>query len=145
MTDPNGQQCDSLDSAGYCPGDDPPTCSTVLDPTGYNNGPLDVNRAIGFLTAMLLFDGIGNITDGTPSADDAQILDNMAAEFGGIGQGDKLADDASQFASDEQSYDPDNPSSVDLAYAHPLISDILALQRDCPAGEQLGIQMLHST
>jgi hypothetical protein len=58
----------ALDAAGYCPGDDPTTalavqmtCTTVLDPTAYQNGPLTVDRAIGSLSVMLLEDGITDI------------------------------------------------------------------------------------
>lgn len=116
------------------------TCTTVVDSTGYSNGPLTTDRAVGFLTAMLVIDGLGNIMGGTPSASDAQILDTMASDLRNY-QGNKLSDDAAQFYSDETSYNPDNAASVDLAYAHPLVSDILALQRDCPAGTRMGIDM----
>jgi hypothetical protein len=163
QTDPDGQTCAALDGQGYCPGDDPTpdagsvspdaggspapalnlmTCTTVLDPTGYQGGALTVNQMIADLTTVLLTDGLVNITNGTPSADDASILDDAATEFQGFDGsiGGAVFNDAGQFASDEQSYDPDNASDVDLAYAHPLISDILALQRDCPAGEAQGIK-----
>jgi hypothetical protein len=38
QTDPNGQQCASLDSQGYCPGDDPPQ---QTDPNGQQCASLD--------------------------------------------------------------------------------------------------------
>lgn len=159
VTDPSGVPCSTLDAQGYCPGDDPApattapaaqmSCTTVLDPNGYQNGPLTVDRAIGFLSAMLLEDGITDIPTGTPSADDATILDDMATELGTenvtINENqmaqNKLLTDAQQFQMDEQGYNPDNPSTVDLAEAQPLINDILALQKDCPAGLKMGVQM----
>lgn len=36
VTDPNGQQCASLDSLGYCPGDDPSPMQQWCDSTGYD-------------------------------------------------------------------------------------------------------------
>ena len=47
-----------------------------------------------------------------------------------------LSDDAQAFAVAEENYDPDGP--VDTSYAQPMSGDILALERDCPAGMRLG-------
>lgn len=145
QADPNGQQCPALDAGGYCPGYDPMSCTTVVDPAGYRNGPLDVNRAVAFLTVMLTEDGLVNIPAGTPSADDAQILDSMASVLTGPTPGSQLSTDAAQFSADELAYNPDNAASVNLAEAHPLISDIEALQHDCPAGLKEGAQMIAGT
>jgi hypothetical protein len=37
QTDPNGQQCPALDSAGYCPGDDPSPMQQWCNGTGYSD------------------------------------------------------------------------------------------------------------
>jgi hypothetical protein len=37
QTDPNGQQCPSLDSLGYCPGDDPSPMQQWCNSTGYSD------------------------------------------------------------------------------------------------------------
>ena len=44
--------------------------------------------------------------------------------------GDKLADDGEQYYQDEQSYNPSGP--VDTSYASALVTDIGALEKDCP-------------
>lgn len=89
------------------------TCGTVVDPTGYENGPLTTNTAVAFLTDMLLTDGVANIPAGTPSSDDTNILGTMATELANY-SGNKLSADAEQ--------------------------DISALEKDCPQGFALGVQ-----
>ena len=146
QTDPNGQTCGSLDSLGYCPGDDPMACSTVVDPTGYNNGPLTAERAIAFLDAVLDTDAV-NVTDGNASNDDLRLLDEMASELTGPTPGSKLASDASQFVTDEESYNPGQTDfgPEDTSYAIAMEGDILTLDKDCPGAVSLGKQMLSSS
>jgi hypothetical protein len=50
------------------------SCNTVVDPTGWSNGPLTANQEIANLVSMLLADGIVNISAGTPSSQDTTIL-----------------------------------------------------------------------
>lgn len=132
----------SADGSPAAPVGNPPApvsnalaCSTVLDPTGYNNGPLATNIAIAYLTDMELTDGVANIPAGTPSSADTNILDSMATELENY-SGNKLSADAEQFSEDEQDYNPDSP--VDTSYAQPLLQDIIALEKDCPQGTVLG-------
>jgi hypothetical protein len=112
-------------------------CGTVVDATGYKNGPLTTNLAVAFLTDMELTDGVANIPAGTPSSADTNILDSTATELENY-SGNKLSDDAEQFSEDEQGYNPDGP--VDISYAQPLFQDILTLEKDCPQGTTLGEQ-----
>jgi hypothetical protein len=117
------------------------TCTSVLDPTGYKNGPLTTNIAVAYLTDMELTDGVANIPAGTPSSDDTNILDSVAMELENY-SGNQLSTDAEQFSQDEQSYNPDGP--VDTSYAQPLDQDIIALERDCPQGTTMGEQWRNS-
>jgi hypothetical protein len=134
----------AVGSAPAAPADSPAapvssalTCSTVLDPSGYKNGPLTTNIAIAFLTDMELTDGVANIPAGTPSSADTNILDTMVTELENY-SGNQLSTDAAQFSQDEQGYNPDGP--VDTSYAQPLVQDISALERDCPQGAEMGEQ-----
>jgi len=116
------------------------TCSTVVDPGG--NGLAGTNltaqHVIADLETMLLVDGIKNLEPGgTPSNDDATILEAAALDLENY-SGTQLADDASQFASDEQSYNPSGP--VDDTYATAVQADIRALVKDCPGAAAEGIK-----
>ncbi|MGH3245746.1 MAG: hypothetical protein ACRDOI_05955 [Trebonia sp.] len=113
------------------------TCGTIVDATGYKNGPLTTDLAIAYLTAMQLGDGGGDIPHGTPTSADTNTLDTMAVELMGY-SGSRLSDDAEAFALAEENYNPDGP--VDASYARRLTGDILALQRDCPDGMRAGRQ-----
>jgi hypothetical protein len=112
-------------------------CGRVVDPLGYRNGPLTVNRAIGLLTEMQLAGGAASIPRGRPSGTETSTLDLMATELMGY-SGSKLSDDAESFAQAELNYNPDGP--VATSYARPLDRDIAALERDCPDGMKLGRQ-----
>jgi hypothetical protein len=116
------------------------TCSAVIDPTGYKNGPLTARQQIADLESMELVDGLVNLSDGTPSADDTIILDTAALDLENY-SGNQLADDAAQFATDEQGFDPSGP--VDVSYGQPVLNDILALIKDCPGAARLGITQLN--
>src|ERR1035438_9484249 len=108
------------------------SCSTVVDQggSGLAGTNLTAQHVIANLEALLLIDGIRNIEPGgTPSADDATILDAAALDLEHY-SGTQIASDASQFASDEQSYDPSG--SVDGTYATAVQADIRTLLRDCP-------------
>src|SRR6516225_67345 len=80
VTDPNGQTCDSFDSTGYCSGDDPLTCDTVVDPTGWSNGPLTEVRAIAIATAVSDTDFTG-IIEGTLTDTEMHLLNVAATEL----------------------------------------------------------------
>lgn len=142
VTDPNGQTCPALDSAGYCPGYDPMACSTIVDPTGYENGPLSVERAIAFLDVVLTDDAL-NLSSGNASNDDLRLLDEMASELMGPTLGSKLATDATQFVTDEQSYNPGQTDfgPEDTSYATAMEGDILTLDKDCPGAVHMAQQM----
>jgi len=107
------------------------TCGSVVDPTGYQGGPLTPGRAVQSLTAMLRDGGSARIPRGTPSSADTSTLDLMAVELIGY-WGNKLSSDAEDFAEAEFNYNPDGP--VEAGYARGLDRDIGALQRDCPPG-----------
>lgn len=110
-------------------------CRSVVDSTGYKNGPLTTDLAIAFLTKLQLAADAATIPSGRPTHAVTRTLDVMAVELMGY-SGSKLSDDAQAFAVAEENYDPDGP--VDASYAHPMSGDILALERDCPAGMRLG-------
>ena len=112
-------------------------CQSVVDSTGYENGPLTADLAIASLTRMELASGAASIPRGRPTRSDASTLDIMAVELIGY-SGSKLSDDAQAFAVAEENYNPDGP--VDTSYARPLNEDIVTLERDCPAGMRLGRQ-----
>jgi hypothetical protein len=140
----NGSAAASADGSSAAPANGPAvpvtnalTCATVVDSTGYQNGPLTTNIAVAFLTDMELTDGVASIPAGTPSSDDTNILNTMATELANY-SGSQLSTDAEQFSQDEQGYNPDGP--VDTSYAQPLDQDIIALERDCPQGTTLGEQ-----
>jgi hypothetical protein len=110
-------------------------CRSVVDSTGYKNGPLTTDLAIAFLTKVQLAADPASIPRGRPTRAVTRTLDVMAVELMGY-SGSKLSDDAQAFAVAEENYNPDGP--VDVSYAQPVSRDILALERDCPAGMRLG-------
>ena len=110
-------------------------CRSVVDSTGYKNGPLTTDLAIAFLTKLQLAADAASIPRGKPARGVTRTLDVMAVELVGY-SGSRLSDDAQAFAVAEENYNPDGP--VDISYAQPLSRDILALERDCPAGMRLG-------
>jgi hypothetical protein len=112
-------------------------CGSVVDSTGYRQGPLTTDLAVAFLTRLQLTGGAADIPRGRPTSADTSTLDTMAVELMGY-SGSRLSDDAEAFAVAELNYNPDGP--VDTSYARPLDTDILALQRDCPDGMRLGVQ-----
>lgn len=122
------------------PGSDVLSCSTVVDDTGWNNGPLTAQRMIADLIAMDITDGLVNLPSGTPSHDDVQMLDDAGQVLMNYGTGNQLGLDAAQFVSDEQAYSPDGP--VDASHGKPLLDDILALQKDCPGAASQATSML---
>jgi len=112
-------------------------CGSVLDPTGYKNGPLTTDLVVASLTQMQLAGGTVRIPRGRPTSSDTSTLDTMSVELMGYA-GNKLSDDAEAFAVAEFNYDPEGP--VDDSYARPLEADIRALESDCPEGARLGRQ-----
>jgi hypothetical protein len=112
-------------------------CGRVVDPTGFQAGPLTVNRAVGLLAEMELDGGAASIPRGRPTYGDTSTLDIMSVELMGY-SGSKLSDDAEAFARAELNYNPDGP--VETSYARPLEGDIATLERDCPDGIRLGRQ-----
>jgi hypothetical protein len=112
-------------------------CHTVVDSTGYENGPLTADLAIASLTRMELASGASSIPRGRPTTADASTLDTMAVELMGY-SGSRLSADAEAFAVAELNYHPGGP--VDASYARRLDTGILGLQRDCPDGMRLGLR-----
>jgi hypothetical protein len=145
FTDPNGETCPAPDSLGYCGDDDPLACSTVIDATGWANGPLTELRAVAILSEYLI-SATPEIMSGTLDDSELTALGGVALDMKNY-QGSQLSTDAGQFASDEQSYESPGPSGdpADTAYALPLEKDILILVKDCPAAQRLGQQMASSS
>jgi hypothetical protein len=114
-------------------------CRSVLDSTGYKNGPLTTDLAIASLTKVQFAAEAASIPRGKPTRAVTRTLDVMAVELMGY-SGSKLSDDAQAFAVAEENYHPDG--LVDTSYAQPMSRDILALERDCPAGVRLGRRWL---
>ena len=112
-------------------------CDSVVDATGYEQGPLTTNLAVAFLTQLGLTGGARGIPSGRPTSADTSTLDTMAVELMGY-SGSRLSDDAEAFAVAEMNYDP--AGQVDTSYVPQLDTEILALQRDCPDGMKLGAQ-----
>jgi hypothetical protein len=112
-------------------------CGSVVDSTGYRQGPLTASLAVASLTAMPLAGAAAGISGGRPTSADVSTLDTMAVELMGY-SGSKLAADAQAFAASEVGYNPAGP--VNPAYARPLDAGIRALQRDCPGGARLGLR-----
>jgi hypothetical protein len=147
FTDPNGETCPAADSLGYCGDDDPNpplACSTVIDPTGWSNGPLTENRAVAIVSAVLVTDGV-NLTTGNASNTDLRLLDGETTAMANF-SGSQLATDASQFVSDEQSFNPGQTDfgPTDTSYATAMEGDILTLVKDCPGSAALRTQMTSS-
>lgn len=144
VTDSNGQTCDSFDSSGYCPGDDPLTCDTVIDPTGWSNGPLTEVRAIAIAAAVSDTDFVG-IIEGTLSDTEMHLLNYAATELNDSGDNNsnQLGQDSQQFANDESSYANNNGDTgpQDTAYAESMTKDVIVLVKDCPHAYKLGKQM----
>jgi hypothetical protein len=109
-------------------------CGTVVDPTGYNRGPLTADLAVALLSGTRLsaetqLTGVAGIPGGRPTRADASTLDTMAVELMGY-SGSRLSADAEAFAVAELNYDP--AGQVDASFAQRLDAAILGLQRDCP-------------
>jgi hypothetical protein len=143
-TDQNGQTCGSLDSSGWCPGDDPTTCETVLDPNGWNNGPLTEVRAIGIVAAVLDTDFTGLI-EGTLSDTEMHLL-NLVGDAFKVEQPNssgQLGQDSLNYANDESSYANGNGDTgpQDTAYAGQVSKDLIVLVKDCPHAYKLGKEM----
>jgi hypothetical protein len=112
-------------------------CGSVVDSTGYQQGPLTASLAVASLTAMPLAGAPAGISGARPASGDVSTLDTMAVELMGY-SGTRLADDAQAFAASEVGYNPGGP--VDPSYARSLEAGIRALQRDCPGGARLGLR-----
>jgi hypothetical protein len=112
-------------------------CGSVVDPAGYNRGPLTTDLAVAFLTGTRLAGGAATMSSGPPGGADASTLDTMAVELMGY-SGSRLSEDAQAFAVAELNYNPGGP--VDASYAGTVTGAILALQRDCPDGLRLGLR-----
>src|ERR1700743_3459993 len=112
-------------------------CGSVVDSTGYKQGPLTTDLAVAFLTHLQLTGGAADIPRGRPTSADTSTLDTMAVELMGY-SGSRLSGDAEAFAVAELNYNPGGP--VDATYAQQLNADIVSLQRDCPDGARLGLR-----
>jgi hypothetical protein len=99
-----------------------------------------VVQVISYLEAMVLAAGLRNLPAATPSSQDQTILDGATLDLENY-HGDQLASDAEQFAQDEQSYDPSG--QVDTSYGSAVLSDINALEKDCPAALKMALSILH--
>lgn len=133
----NGTSCDTpppLPDTGTTDGS-PFTCSTVVDSNddtspfkAARNGSITAQDAIAYLEALETADVV-DLSAGVVNATAAAVLDGTQQALMNYHL-DKLADDAAQFSSDEQSYSPDGP--VDVSYWPAVQSDITALGKDCP-------------
>jgi hypothetical protein len=160
VTDPGSSVCASVEADGFCPNDQPSApadtstpddtpvdttlaCSTVIDDTGYKNGPLTEVRGIAILSAILTTAAL-DLNGGTLSDSVLTAMGGMALDMENY-SGSQLADDAAQYASDEQEYAQPGPSgdANNTAFALPLEKDILQLVKDCPRAYALGQKMLN--
>ena len=82
-----------------------------------------------------------NLSVGNVSTTAAAILNGTELSLANYHL-DKLADDAEQFQSDEQSYNPGG--LVDTSYWSALQSDIFALGKDCPKALAEAYRIDHS-
>lgn len=145
-TDPSGQTCPSLDSLGYCPGDDPTptptlTCSTTVGQDDHGNN-VSAEQAIGYLVAMDLADGITDITTGNPSTQDMTVLAFVYENLVSTAQGDsgKLASDAQAFGTNLENFTGGSLSieaqnwagAGQTAYSKAVLDSINTLMKDCP-------------
>jgi hypothetical protein len=112
-------------------------CGSVVDPAGYQQGPLTASLAVASLTALGLADGAAGPPGGAAASAGISTLDTMAAALMGY-SGTRLAADAQAFAVTELNYSPGGP--VDASYARSLGQSVRALQRDCPGGMKLGLR-----
>lgn len=114
-------------------GGSPMACGTVVDPdpamNGFKASSLTAQQVISYLEAMMLADGVVNLPAGNLTDTDITILTGAGQDLENY-HGDKLADDGEQYYQDEQSYNPSGP--VDTSYASALVTDIGALEKDCP-------------
>jgi hypothetical protein len=144
VTDQNGMTCAAFDSTGNCPGDDPMTCDSVIDPSGYSNGPLTEVRAIAIVAAVLDTDFTGLI-EGTLTDTEMHLLNTIAAEFkiSQANTNDQLGQDSTNYANDETSYANGNGDTgpQDTAYAGSVSKDLIVLVKDCPHAYKLGKEM----
>jgi hypothetical protein len=92
---------------------------------------------------VVLTDDALNLSSGNASNDDLRLLDEMASELMGPTPGSQLATDATQFVTDEQSYNPGGTDfgPEDTSYATSMEGDILTLDKDCPEAVHLAKQM----
>jgi hypothetical protein len=141
--------------ASDLPGGEVLTCTTVVAPdpsvdnlsvSGLESegfpAQLNAEQAIGLLEAMTIGDGLVNITAGTPNSFDTVILDAADMSLKNYStSATKLGTDAQQYASDEESYNPDGP--VDASYAKQLLADITTLMGDCHGALKWAMRVLH--
>ena len=119
-------------------------CSTVIDDTGWKNGPLTELRAIAILSDYMTQRALP-IIGGTLDDSELTVMGGLATDMENY-SGSNLSDNASQYASDEQSYAQPGPSGdpENTAFATPMMKDILLLVKDCPGAYSLGKQMLQN-
>jgi hypothetical protein len=122
--------------AGEPPGDAPAAPGPDTKPNALG-GPLDCNTVVDpgppSAAAQQVISGLSavSISPATvPSQTDASILDTASSDLINY-SGTRLANDASQFVQDEQSFDPSG--SVEVSLASTVQADITALTRDCPS------------
>jgi hypothetical protein len=112
------------------------TCSTVVESDDSTSpfkvvaagGSLTAQDAIAYLEALTIADVV-NLSEGNVTTTAVNLLDGARLDLENYHL-DKLADDAQQFADDEQPYNPDGP--VDASSWSAVQSDILTLGKDCP-------------
>jgi hypothetical protein len=85
------------------------------------------------------------IIGGTLDDSELTVMGGLATDMENY-SGSNLSDNASQYASDEQSYAQQGPSGdpENTAFATPMMKDILLLVKDCPGAYSLGKQMLQN-
>ena len=114
----------------------PFACSTVVDSDDSSSpfkvvadgGSMTAQDAIAYLEALTIADTV-NLSAGDVNTTAAAVLDGARQDLMNYHL-DKLADDAQQFADNEQSYNPVGP--VDASQWSAVQSDILTLGKDCP-------------
>jgi hypothetical protein len=119
----------------------PLTCQSPADPSGlYWKSGTTVQSVIADLLVMVTVDA-GNIASGNLSSDDSRVLSSACGAFNSDGSGSgQLANDASNFASDEDNYAPPN-GPTDTSYSQRLDDDIAALANDCPGAKAQAVKL----
>jgi hypothetical protein len=117
------------------------TCQSPADTSGlYWKSGTTVQYVIADLLVMVTVDA-GNIASGNLSSTDSRVLSDASGAFYPDGSDSgQLANDASNFASDEGEYTPSN-GPTDTSYSQRIDDDVAALANDCPGAKAQAVKL----